>query len=344
MHLDEMKEKTALLFKEITNAKDGLFVTNAGVQNQLNLGKPSVKEVLLGAFDKNSIVFINAVRFTLITLFAAVIAYEFGFARSYWVPLSCVAVISGATVVATFHRAIQRGIGTVVGILIASLILSFNPEGYIIVLLIFLLTIITELFIVKNYGLAALFFTPSALLMAASVTPGDYTFSYFATARLLDILIGSAIGLFGVWLFGRKSASSRLQHLVNKTIRSQAQVFFNLFTINHVHPSALAKMQTNVNNLKMMYETALGEIPKKEEKLSHYWPIVFTIEQLAFLLTKNATAVTTAIDKEMMATYLYHFEMMATNDRKRIKQLNELPMIDGSQSVQNAINELQKSF
>ena len=35
--------------------------------------------------------------------------------------------MSGSTIVATYHRAIQRGFGTILGILIASLILATHP-------------------------------------------------------------------------------------------------------------------------------------------------------------------------------------------------------------------------
>ena len=84
--------------------------------------------------------------------------------------------MSGSTIVATYHRAIQRGMGTILGILIASFILAAHPTGYIIAFFILLLTFITELFIVKNYGLAALFFTPNALLMAESTSQGSFIF------------------------------------------------------------------------------------------------------------------------------------------------------------------------
>jgi uncharacterized membrane protein YccC len=77
----------------------------------------------MGVFDKNSIVFISAVRFGIVTMIAAIIAYQFEFTRPFWVPLSCVAIMSGFTIVATYHRAIQRAFGTILGILIASLIL-----------------------------------------------------------------------------------------------------------------------------------------------------------------------------------------------------------------------------
>ncbi|MFP9035987.1 FUSC family protein, partial [Enterococcus faecalis] len=41
-------------------------------------------------------------------------ALAFGFARSYWIPLSAAAVMLGTTVVFTLHRAIQRSAGTVI--------------------------------------------------------------------------------------------------------------------------------------------------------------------------------------------------------------------------------------
>ena len=83
----------------------------------IRISKPTLKSIFLGAFDKNSIVFISALRFGIVTIIAGIIAYQFEFTRSYWVPLSCVAVMAGSTIVATFHRAIQRGIGTMLGIL-----------------------------------------------------------------------------------------------------------------------------------------------------------------------------------------------------------------------------------
>jgi uncharacterized membrane protein YccC len=69
----------------------------------------------MGVFDKNSIVFISAVRFGIVTMIAAIIAYQFEFTRPFY--------MSDFTIVATYHRAIQRAFGTILGILIASLIL-----------------------------------------------------------------------------------------------------------------------------------------------------------------------------------------------------------------------------
>lgn len=350
-HPDEMTEEVALLFIEITDAKDCLVESSVNLQKKIKLTKPSLKTIFLGAFDKNSIVLINALRFTAFTILAAIIAYEFNFARSFWVPLSCVAVMSGSTAVATFHRAIQRGLGTVAGILIASVILALHPSGFFIALLIFLLTFITELFIVKNYGLAALFFTPSALLMAESVSHGDFSFTYFATARIMDVAIGIVIGLIGVWLVGRKSASSRLPHLISKTIRSQAQFLFVLFSeqgngYKGKKIREAAKMQTNINNMKTLYATATGEIPVDKKALEYYWSVVFSIEELGFLLEEcSKLNDRPMLSDETLAELLYIFESIANAaDQKIATHVKEVPIIKDFPSVQYAIKSIQTSL
>lgn len=96
--------------------------------------------------------------------------------------------------------------------------------------------------------------------------------TYFATARITDILIGSAIGLIGTYIIGRRSASSRLPDLIVKLIRSQARVLVGLATNNKENNSdntkwIKEKMGINLMNFKTAYNTALGEIPHNEEML-----------------------------------------------------------------------------
>ena len=121
-----MNENVAALFMKIYDADAIMNEPTSKINKVIRISKPSLKMIFGEAFDKNSIVFISALRFCVVTIIAAIIAYQFNLERSYWVPLSCVAVMSGSTIVATYHRAIQRGIGTIVGILIASFILAYT--------------------------------------------------------------------------------------------------------------------------------------------------------------------------------------------------------------------------
>src|SRR5699024_3906590 len=190
----------------------------------------TVFDILGNAFDRNSLVFITALRFGVITTIAALVAHSFDFTRSYWLPLSCVAIMSGATMVATFHRALQRSIGTLIGIILASSILYFKPSGYPIAFFILFFTAVTELCIVINYGLAVIFITPNALLLAETITGGEFAFFHFSTARIIDVVIGSSIGLLGVIIMGKRTASSRIPRILMRTLRSQSQMILLLFS------------------------------------------------------------------------------------------------------------------
>lgn len=348
---EEMEMRVSQLFSTIYNADAVLNEPISNIKKSIQFDKASLKTIFMGAFDKNSIVFISSLRFGVITTIAAIIAYQFEFVRSYWVPLSCIAVMSGATIVATFHRAIQRFLGTVIGIVIAGFILSFHPSGFVIALFIFVLTFITELFIVKNYGLAALFFTPNALLLAESTSQDVYSFSYFALARFVDIVIGSAIGLLGVYIVGRKSASSRIPHLLSKTLRSQAQFLMVLFSdqgegFNARKSRERMKMRTNLSNLQTLYNTASGEIPANRKALDYYWPVLFSTKHLGYLLENCSKESNRPIlSDEKLAQILFAFESMANAATRNVSpKQGVIPEIEGYPSIQKEIQFLQKEL
>ncbi|WP_245827640.1 FUSC family protein [Paenisporosarcina indica] len=317
---------------------------------EISISKSSLRVVLGGAFDKNSVVFLNTIRYGSVLFVAAIIAQSFDFNRSYWVTLSCAAVLSGATIMGTFHRAIQRSLGTIVGILTATAILYFQPDGYVIVIAIFLLTFLTELAIVLNYGIAALFITPNALLLAESTTK-IHDISYFASARVFDVLIGCAIGLIGTLVMNRKSAASIVPHTMAKTIRSQQQFFLTLFSkesslIKPEHSRELSKMQTNLTNLKIVYTTALGEISRDKARLDLLYPAIHSIEQLGYLLDTSAKYKDRPIlpDSELSQMLLV-FEMMAKSAEQELEfSKKSIPEIRGFNKIQTEVHRLQDSL
>lgn len=311
----------------------------------------SIRDILTHAFDRNSLVFITALRFGVITTIASMISHGFDFTRSYWIPLSCVAVMSGASMVATFHRALQRSIGTIIGILIASCILYFKPSGYPIALFILLFTATIELFIVKNYGLAVIFITPNALLLAETITGGEFSFFHFSSARIIDVAIGSAIGLIGVILMGNRSASLRIPKILMRTLRNQSQMLLLLFSKERPSTQSqiearLIKMRNNLANLSALYDAAIGEIPKKQELIEYYWPIIYAVDKLAFLLEHAAeTPHRPVLTEQELASLLYLFETLANSAKfSDIEDLKPIPELPGFQSIHQEIDTLQRAF
>ena len=313
--------------------------------------RDTLKDILGDAFDRNSLVFLTALRFGVMTTLAALLAYSFDFTRSYWIPLSCVAVMSGTSMIATFHRALQRSIGTIIGILIASAILYIEPSSYIFVLLILIFTASIELLIVKNYGLAVIFITPLALLIVNAITNSEFAFFHFSSARIIDVLIGSAMGLLGVILMGKRSASVRIPRILMRTLRNQSQMILLLFSKERASTPAqiktrLIKMRTNLSNLTALYEAAIGEIPKRIELIEYYFPIIYAMEKLAFLLERAAEMPERPeLSEENLASLLYLFETLANSANvAEIEEAKKIPEIPGFHSIEREINTLQCAF
>ncbi|WP_449354560.1 FUSC family protein [Virgibacillus natechei] len=350
INVEEPDEMIHRLVRKIKEVQDIINQTNGSMDRDVHISKPSVINILSGNLHKNSIVFLSAIKYGIILLIAALVAFSFEFDRSYWIPLSCAAVMLGSTIMTTFHRAIQRSVGTIIGILLASILLSTHPDGYLIVIVILILTAMTELFIPRNYAIALFFITPNAIFMAENTTQ-IYNVSYFATTRITDIFIGCAIGLAGTFIIGRRSASSRLPHLLSKTIRSQIQFMLLLFSEQRPNAdveksSEMLKMQTNLTNLNVVYTTALGEIPRNKDALGQLWPVIFSIEQLGYLLDDSSKdQERPTLNDEELAQLLLVFEMMAkAAKQKKSPTTRYVPEIKGYPHIQREIADMQEAL
>jgi uncharacterized membrane protein YccC len=117
--------------------------------------------------------------------------------RPYWVPVSCLAVIQGASLRAVWTKQLQRILGTTagVGVAWALLLLPLGPWG--IALAVMVLTVIVEAIVVRNYGVAAIFITPLTILLADAANLAGVPVGTLLHARLLDTVLGALFGLLG---------------------------------------------------------------------------------------------------------------------------------------------------
>jgi hypothetical protein len=128
------------------------------------------------------------------------VAFALKFENPYWVPISCLAVMQGSSSKHTWKRGLQRIVGTLLGLGITWFIVAAAPTPLFIVISIILLQMIVEFFIVRNYAIAIIFITILTIFLAE---PGGKIFLHkeqIFLARLLDILMGSMIGIVGGWI------------------------------------------------------------------------------------------------------------------------------------------------
>jgi MFS family permease len=122
-----------------------------------------------------------------------------GFNKPYWIPISCLAVMQGATAHHIWRRGFYRVLGTALGMGLCWIILSTLKDPLGICIAIVILQFIIESTVTRNYTLAVLFITPLTILLADASNPLAQSPTELITSRLIDVLIGSLIGAIGGW-------------------------------------------------------------------------------------------------------------------------------------------------
>ena len=146
------------------------------------------------AFTIDATTRIVLLRLAIAALLAAALGAALGLHRTYWVLLAVVATLqAGRSRRLTALRGINRVLGTLVGVAAFALLALLAPQGLLLALVVGLLQLVTELVIVRHYGLALVFITPLALTIAeagsgAPVPP-------LVQDRVIDTVAGSAVAL-----------------------------------------------------------------------------------------------------------------------------------------------------
>lgn len=117
--------------------------------------------------------------------------------RAYWVPVSCLAVMQGASLRAVWNKQLQRIIGTGIGLLLSWGVLMLPLDKWSISVMMMLLAFVIEIVVVRHYGFAIIFITPLTLLLAEAATLGHSSPALLIQARFFDTVLGCVVGLVG---------------------------------------------------------------------------------------------------------------------------------------------------
>lgn len=120
-----------------------------------------------------------------------------GLQKGYWVPVSCLAVIQGASLSAVWRKQVQRVIGTNIGLLLSLGLFLLPLDKWSICAAMMLLTFVIEMTVVRHYAFAAVFITPLSILLAEAASLGHVPAVALIQARFFDTILGCLIGLIG---------------------------------------------------------------------------------------------------------------------------------------------------
>ena len=135
----------------------------------------------------------------------------------YWVPISCLAVMQGVTLEHIWQRSFQRILGTLVGLALAWLLLLLHLTPLTVCIIIFILRFIIEMLVVRHYGLAVIFMTPLAILLAEAGSAISADPNVLIPTRFFDIALGSIIGGIAGWFIHHEQLKEKADRQIRKT-------------------------------------------------------------------------------------------------------------------------------
>jgi uncharacterized membrane protein YccC len=239
---------------------------------------------------------------------AGVVSEVLPLQRSYWVPLT-VAIVLKPDYGSVFARAVQRGIGTIVGAVAGAVLLALFHGAWLLIpfgVLAALLPYGRN----RNYGLLATFLTPLVVVLVDLLKPVGWR---LAGDRLIDTLIGCAIVLvvgFAPWpmswyahlpgKFGQAALdvceymAEALRGASGASVASVA----SMASASSGGPSAAAARSRRLRStyralgdLRAEFQRTMSEPPSISRGATAWWPAVVGLEQVLDAVTSVSLAV-----------------------------------------------------
>jgi uncharacterized membrane protein YccC len=255
--------------------------------------RPSARERLrdladrtLGSRDTRDF----AVRLVLCMSIAEVARQLLPIERPYWVLLT-VAIVLKPDFGSVFTRAVQRGAGTLLGVLLGSLLLSFLPrDGWVVVAMAVgagLLPWARG----ANFGLFSVFQTPVIILLLDLAVPGG---PGLVGARLVDTLIGCAIVLVAGYLVWPQTWRAPLDEALRAAVLA-IDAFVGAAFDADGDPAARRRARRRayraLTEVQTQLQRRLAEPPPVSTRASAWWPVIVQLERTADAVTEAVIAV-----------------------------------------------------
>ncbi|MGY1730540.1 FUSC family protein [Geodermatophilus sp. SYSU D01045] len=229
-----------------------------------------------------------ALRLTLCMTIAEVARQLLPIERPYWVLLT-VAIVLKPDYGSVFTRAVQRGAGTLLGVLIGSLLLSVLPrDGWVVVAMAVAAGLLPWAR-GANFGLFSVFQTPVIILLLDLAVPGG---PELVGARLVDTLIGCAIVLVAGYLLWPQTWRAPLEDALRA-----AALALDAFVGAAFGEDPVARRRARratyraLTELHTQLQRRLAEPPPISTRAAAWWPVIVQLERTADAVTEAVIAV-----------------------------------------------------
>jgi uncharacterized membrane protein YccC len=228
-----------------------------------------------------------AVRLALCMSVAEIARQYLPIQRPYWVLLT-VAIVLKPDFGSVFTRAIQRGVGTLLGVLLGSALLAFLPrDGWVLVAMAAASAVLPWARS-ANFGLFSVFQTPVIILLLDLTLPSG---PGLVSARLTDTLIGCAIVLvFGYLLWPQTWRAPLDEALRASALALEAFVDAAFTGSDADRRRARRRNYRALTELQTQLQRRLAEPRPISTRAAAWWPVIVQLERTSDAVTEAVIA------------------------------------------------------
>jgi uncharacterized membrane protein YccC len=228
-----------------------------------------------------------AVRLALCMTVAEVARQYLPIERPYWVLLT-VAIVLKPDFGSVFTRAIQRGAGTLLGVLLGSALLAALPRNAWVLVAMAAAAGILPWARNANFGLFSVFQTPVIILLLDLTLPSG---PGLVGARLTDTLIGCAIVLvFGYLLWPQTWRAPLDEALRDSALALDAFVEAAFTGSDAERRRARRRNYRALTELQTQLQRRLAEPPPISNRAAAWWPVIVQLERTSDAVTEAVIA------------------------------------------------------
>ncbi len=208
--------------------------------------------------------------------------------RPYWVLLT-VAIVLKPDFGSVFGRAVQRGAGTVVGVLLGSALLTFLTRSPWLLVAMALFAAVLPWARAANFGLFSVFQTPVILLMLDLTLPRN---SGLVAERLVDTLIGCAIVLVFGYLLWPQTWRAPLGQALRDSFAALDGFVEAAFTRSATERRRARRRDYRaLTELQTQLQRRLAEPPPISTRAAAWWPVIVALERTSDSVTEAVIAI-----------------------------------------------------
>jgi uncharacterized membrane protein YccC len=215
---------------------------------------------------------------------AAVVSQALPVQRSYWVVLT-VAIVLRPDFGSVFARALQRGIGTVVGAVLGAIVLVVIPAGPLLLIPCAVFAGLLPYGRDRNWGLFTTFLTPLVVILIDLLHPTGWP---LALDRLIDTALGCAIVLLVGYAPWPSSWHAHLPDRLAVALDSVAR-YTEQALLGQPGRSALRRQSYRaLSDLRTEFQRTMAEPPSVSRRAARLWPALDSLEQVTDTVTATA--------------------------------------------------------